>query len=285
MGTVDKLTDCIGYKYPRRRHPAHTILPRLFQRLREGENVVRNYNSISTIFAYNFRLSHFRTMVPDLKLIHTLRWAGHLAVWANPDFDMGRASSSIGECRNAYRVLVGRPEGKRSFGRPRRRWEDNIKMDLREMGYDDRDWITLAQDRDQRRAYVRAAMNLRFLKILFKRPTTFTTLHHSCSSVNIGKVAKAASRWRSATKRAARSKHRTPFPFPHIAVKVYALLCQQHQCSEEISAGFLRYWRKRKIGGLYRDAVFLGKSNDITQNPETRNLLLLSSRAVVLGRG
>ncbi|KAJ4448488.1 hypothetical protein ANN_10504 [Periplaneta americana] len=67
----------------------------------------------------------------------------------------------MGESRNAYRVLVGRPEGKRSLGRPRRRWEDNIKMVLREVGYDDRDWINLAQDRDRWRAYVRAAMNLR----------------------------------------------------------------------------------------------------------------------------
>ncbi|KAJ4435739.1 hypothetical protein ANN_18356 [Periplaneta americana] len=61
----------------------------------------------------------------------------------------------------ANRVLVGRPEGKRPLGRPRRRWEDNIKMDLREVGYDDRDWLNLAQDRDRWRAYVRAAMNLR----------------------------------------------------------------------------------------------------------------------------
>ncbi|KAJ4439040.1 hypothetical protein ANN_14996 [Periplaneta americana] len=76
-----------------------------------------------------------------------LRWAGHVA--------------RMGESRNAYRVLVGRPEGKRPFGRPRHRWEDNIKMDLREVGYDDRNWINLAQDRDRWRAYVRAAMNLR----------------------------------------------------------------------------------------------------------------------------
>ncbi|KAJ4434116.1 hypothetical protein ANN_16436, partial [Periplaneta americana] len=76
-----------------------------------------------------------------------LRWAGHVA--------------RMGESRNAYRVLVGRSEGKRPFGRPRRRWEDNIKMDLREVGYDGRDWINLAQDRDQWRAYVRAEMNLR----------------------------------------------------------------------------------------------------------------------------
>ncbi|KAJ4444090.1 hypothetical protein ANN_05879 [Periplaneta americana] len=74
------------------------------------------------------------------------RWAGHVA--------------RMGESRNAYRVLVRRPEGKRPLGRPRRRWED-IKMDLREVGYDDRDWINLAQDRDRWQAYVRAAMNLR----------------------------------------------------------------------------------------------------------------------------
>ncbi|KAJ4438249.1 hypothetical protein ANN_14188 [Periplaneta americana] len=58
-------------------------------------------------------------------------------------------------------VLVGRPEGERPLGMPRRRWEDNIKMDLREVEYDDRDWINLTQDGDQWRAYVRAAMNLR----------------------------------------------------------------------------------------------------------------------------
>ena len=63
--------------------------------------------------------------------------------------------------RNACRVLVGKPESKRPLGRPRHRWEDNIKMDLREVGYDPRDWITLAEDRDQWRAYVRAVMNLR----------------------------------------------------------------------------------------------------------------------------
>ncbi|KAJ4450840.1 hypothetical protein ANN_02271 [Periplaneta americana] len=69
----------------------------------------------------------------------------------------------MGESRNAYRVLVGRPEGKRPLERPRRRGEDNIAMDLREVGYDDRDWIGLAQDMDRWRAYVRAAMNLRHL--------------------------------------------------------------------------------------------------------------------------
>ncbi|KAJ4438385.1 hypothetical protein ANN_14330 [Periplaneta americana] len=84
-----------------------------------------------------------------------LRWAGHVA--------------RMGESKNAYRVLVARPEVKRPLGRPRRRWEDNIKMDLREVGYYDRDWINLAQNRDRWRAYVRAAMNLRVPKAICKR--------------------------------------------------------------------------------------------------------------------
>ena len=67
------------------------------------------------------------------------------------------------QSRNAYRVLVGKPEGKRPLGRPRRRWEDNIKMDLREVGCDMGDWIALAEDRDQWQAYVRSVMNLRVL--------------------------------------------------------------------------------------------------------------------------
>ncbi|KAJ4428525.1 hypothetical protein ANN_24569 [Periplaneta americana] len=69
------------------------------------------------------------------------------------------------ESRNAYRVLVGRPEEKRPSGRPRCRWEYNIKMDLRQVGYDGRDWINIAQDRDRWRAYVRTAMNLRVVVI------------------------------------------------------------------------------------------------------------------------
>jgi hypothetical protein len=67
----------------------------------------------------------------------------------------------MGETRNAYRILVGKPEGKRPLGTPRRRWVDNIKMDLREIGWDGREWIELAQDRDQWRALVNAVMNLR----------------------------------------------------------------------------------------------------------------------------
>jgi hypothetical protein len=70
-----------------------------------------------------------------------MRWAGHVA--------------RMGEVRSVHRVLVGRPEGKRPLGRPRRRWEDNIKVDLREMGIDGANWIRLA-----RRTFVNTVMNL-----------------------------------------------------------------------------------------------------------------------------
>jgi hypothetical protein len=67
----------------------------------------------------------------------------------------------MGEKRNAYRLLIGMPEGKRPLGRPRRRWVDSIKMDLLEIGWGGVDWIGLAQDRDKRRDLVNAVMNLR----------------------------------------------------------------------------------------------------------------------------
>jgi transcription termination factor 2 len=75
-----------------------------------------------------------------------MRWAGHVA--------------RMRERRNAYRILVGKPEEKRALGRPRRRWVDNIKMDLGEIGWDGRDWIEIAQNRDQWRALVNTVMNL-----------------------------------------------------------------------------------------------------------------------------
>jgi hypothetical protein len=67
----------------------------------------------------------------------------------------------MGEKRNSYRLLVGKLEGKRTLGRPRRRWLDNIKMDLVEIGWGGVDWIGLAQDRDRWRALVNAVMNIR----------------------------------------------------------------------------------------------------------------------------
>ena len=71
----------------------------------------------------------------------------------------------MGQGRRVYRVLVGKPEGKRPLGRPRRRWEDNIKMDLKEVGGACGDWMELAQDRDRWRALVSTVMNLRVPKM------------------------------------------------------------------------------------------------------------------------
>jgi hypothetical protein len=75
-----------------------------------------------------------------------MRWVGHVAC--------------MEEGRGVYRVLAGRPEGKRPLGRPRHRWEDNIKMALREIGIDGANWIQLAQDRVQWRVCVKMVMNL-----------------------------------------------------------------------------------------------------------------------------
>jgi hypothetical protein len=76
---------------------------------------------------------------------------------------MGGECSAYGEGRGiyTYRVLVGKPEGKRPLGRPRRRWEDNIMMDLQEVGCGGMDWIGLDQDTDRWRAFVNVVMNLR----------------------------------------------------------------------------------------------------------------------------
>jgi len=76
-----------------------------------------------------------------------MRWAGHVA--------------RMGEGRGVYRVLVGKHEGKRPLGRPRCRWKDNIRMDLREVGCGCVDWMELAQDKDRWRALVSAVTNLR----------------------------------------------------------------------------------------------------------------------------
>jgi hypothetical protein len=76
-----------------------------------------------------------------------MRWAGNVA--------------RMGEKRIAYRLLVGKPEGKRMQRRPRRRWVENIRIDLREVGWGDVDWIGLAQDRKRRRALVDSVLNLR----------------------------------------------------------------------------------------------------------------------------
>ena len=79
-------------------------------------------------------------------LVKRMRWAGHVA--------------RMGEEMGVYRVLVGKPEGKRPLGRPRRKWVDNIRMDLQEVGCGHLNWIGLAQDRDRWRTLVSAVMNL-----------------------------------------------------------------------------------------------------------------------------
>jgi hypothetical protein len=83
------------------------------------------------------------------------------AIFRKRKNEMGRTCSTNKAEKNAYRILIGKPEGKRPVRRPRRRWVDNIKMDLREIGWDGMDWIDLAQDRDQWRAFVNTAINLR----------------------------------------------------------------------------------------------------------------------------
>ncbi|KAJ4429711.1 hypothetical protein ANN_21915, partial [Periplaneta americana] len=119
-----------------------------------------------------------------------LRWVGHVA--------------RMGESRNAYRVLVGRTKGKRPFGRPRRRWEDNIKMDLREVGYDDRDLINLAQDRDHLQAYifptfiptVRPISGNSIAKPRFLSPISLLRIS-SAVDVRVFDIAKNRDRWRA----------------------------------------------------------------------------------------
>ena len=90
-----------------------------------------------------FRISSW----PRYFLFSRTRWAGHVA--------------RMGEERVVYRVLLGKPEGRRPLARPRRRWENNIRMDFQEVGCGYMDWIGLAQDRDRWRTLVSAVMNLR----------------------------------------------------------------------------------------------------------------------------
>ncbi|PNF40800.1 Surfeit locus protein 1 [Cryptotermes secundus] len=97
-----------------------------------------------------------------------MRWAGHV--------------TRMEKTRNAYRILVGKPEGKRPLGRPRRRWVDNIKMDLREIGWDGMDWIDLAKDRDQWRALVNTAMNLRLRMLIIKEEDVTRVFLGQCHS-------------------------------------------------------------------------------------------------------
>jgi hypothetical protein len=96
----------------------------------------------------NEELHHSYSSPRIIRIIksRTMRWAGHVA--------------RLGEKRNAYRLLEGNTEGRRPLGRPRRRWVDNIRMERREVGLGDVDWIGLAQDRNRWRALANSVLNL-----------------------------------------------------------------------------------------------------------------------------
>jgi hypothetical protein len=98
---------------------------------------------------HNEELSDLYSTPSIIRIIklRRMRWAGHVA--------------RMGEKSNAYRLLVGKPEEKRPLGRLRRRWVDNIRMDLGEVGWGDVDWIGLPQDRNRWRALVNSVLNLR----------------------------------------------------------------------------------------------------------------------------
>jgi hypothetical protein len=117
------------------------VLRRIFGPKREEDGSWRKF--------HNDELHNLYSSPNIVRVIKSrrMRWAGHVAL--------------MEEGRSVYRVLIGRPEGKRQLGKPRRRWEDNIKMDLREIGIDGVNWIQLSQDRVQWRPFVNTVMNLR----------------------------------------------------------------------------------------------------------------------------
>jgi transcription termination factor 2 len=117
------------------------VLKRIFGPKREVDGPWRNLHNDELHSLYSSL-----NIVRGIKS-RRMRWAGHVA--------------RMGEDRGVYRVLVGRPQGKRPLGRPRRRWKDNIKIDLREIGMDGANWIRLAQDRVQWRVFMNTVMNLR----------------------------------------------------------------------------------------------------------------------------
>jgi hypothetical protein len=119
------------------------VLKRIFGPKREEDGSWKNLHNDELHSLYSSP-----NIVRVIKL-RRMRWAGHVA--------------RMGEGRGVYRVLVVRPEGKRPLGRPRRSWEDNIKMDLREIGINGANWIQLAQDRVHWRVCVNTVMNIRVL--------------------------------------------------------------------------------------------------------------------------
>jgi hypothetical protein len=117
------------------------VLRRIFGPKREEDGSWRKL--------HNDELHSLYSSPNNVKVIKSrrMRWAGHVA--------------RMGKGRGVYRVLVGRPEGKRRLGRPRRRWEENIKPDFREIGIDGANWIRVARDRVPWRPFVNTVMNLR----------------------------------------------------------------------------------------------------------------------------
>jgi hypothetical protein len=118
------------------------VLRRIFGPKRDG--VTGEWRKLHNEELHN--LYSWPSIIRIIKL-RRMRWAGHVA--------------RMGEKRNVYRLLVGKPEGKIQLGRPRSRWIDNIKMDVLEIGVSVVDWIGLAQDRYRWRALVNLVMNLR----------------------------------------------------------------------------------------------------------------------------
>ena len=120
------------------------VLRRIFGSRRDG--VTGEWRRL-----YNEELNDLYSSPNIVRMIKSrrMRWAGRVA--------------RMGEETGVYRVLLGKPEGKRPLGRPRRRWVDNIRMDLQEVGCGYMDWIGLAQDRDSWRRLVSAVINLRVL--------------------------------------------------------------------------------------------------------------------------
>ena len=173
----------IGFacRLPRARIETHseyvilTACPRQ-QWLRERARMLHEHR-LCDVFPDIWCQWHFNLISSNIVRViksRRMRWAGHVA--------------HMGEERGVYRILMGKPEGKRPLGRPRRRWVDNIRMDLLEVGCGYMDWIGLAQDRDSWRTLVSAVMNLRvpwnagnFLTSC--KPVSFSrrTLHYGVS--------------------------------------------------------------------------------------------------------
>jgi hypothetical protein len=129
----------------RKKHKPRVFQKRVLKRIfgRKRDDLTGGWRKLHNKKLYNM---HFAKSIIKMIKSRRMRWAGHVA--------------RMEEKRNAYRILVGKPEGRRLLGRPRRRRVDNIQMYLREIEWDSLDWIDLAQDRDNWRALVNVVMNI-----------------------------------------------------------------------------------------------------------------------------